>query len=132
MAQVQKIITTADITDEDRSAFSDMHKDIYGFRPRYTPNDQELADFLNNYPKLFEEQAEREEAVLQQHRDRTGIQFSNWSDYYDYLDGKETAEWEARKKELAKQAAHKAELANPKSPRMAIEFWDHGQENLIT
>ena len=125
------IITAADITDDDRNSWSDMYKEVNNFRPRFTPTDQELADFLNAYPRLMEIQAEEEEAALQRLRDTTGIQFKNWMSYYDYVEGKEVAEWEARKKELAKQAAIKAELADPKSPRMAIEFWDHGQEALL-
>lgn len=135
MTQTQQAvitITAADITADDRQNFSDMFKDIYGFRPRYTPTDQELSEFLNSYPKLFEEQSEQEAARLQYLREETGIQFPNWMAYYDYLDGKESAEWAARKIELAKEAAHKKELATPRSPRMAIEFWDYGQEDLIT
>jgi hypothetical protein len=125
------IITAADITDDDRHNFSDMFKECNNFRPRYTPTDQEIADLINAYPRLMEIQAEEEEARLQQLREETGIQFKNWMSYYDYLEGKEVAEWEARKKELAELAAIKAELADPKSPRVAIEFWDHGEEAVI-
>ena len=126
-----KLVTVADITDDDRHNYSDMYKDAYGFRPRYTPTDEDVVYLLNAWDSIMADQREQEEAHLQYLREEHGINFKTMMEYYIWSEEKDHKDWEIRQAQKLEEAEHKVKLADPHSPIMAIELWDHGDEHFL-
>ena len=130
-AAERKLVTIVDITDEDRHNYSDMHKDAYGYRPRYPPTDDDIVYLLNAWDSIMDVQHEEAKARLEYLREEHGIQFETEMDYYIWREKKDQKEWEQRQVEKVEATALKAKLSDPSSPVMAIELWDYGDEHLL-
>jgi hypothetical protein len=122
MSNMNTPITAADVTDADLFAYSDMFKDCYGFRPRYTPTKQDYADLANRYDEVMAEQEAEERAWLDHAEYEAGRKFANMMEYYDYKD----AEGERHYLERLAAKLEAAAVAKP-GIKQVIDRWEHGE-----
>ena len=116
----------------DASMFSDMFKDVHGFRPRFAPTQADIDRLSASYDTLIAEQEEQDRDFLRAESHRTGVQFETMSDYYNYREEQDRLRWQAAqaewKAEQDAKAAALAERALLSRPGIAatIFAWEHG------
>jgi len=120
MTQVQ--ITAADVTDADLALFSDMYKECYNVRPRFTPTKQDYADLANRYDEIQKQNDAEERAWLDYEETQAGRTFANVMEYYNWYE----VQQELKHQEKLAAKAEAAELAKPGIKNL-IDRWDHGE-----
>ncbi len=124
-----KIITATEIA-ANRSdwldGWSDLFKGLHGVRPRWTPSNEELAQFYNTYDEEFELHQKEEQRQLDSLSEQHGIEFKTWSKYYDHLDTLEAVRWAREQAEYeAEVKANKVRLRRLRAA-IAEENWEFG------
>lgn len=122
-----RTLTLADMATQDfQESYSDLFKGLHGFRPRGLMDPATMLRFFDTYEDSFAEHEAEEARQLQYVSDRDGIQYRNWSHFYDE---KERVAQEAYEREEAVRQAERAEKAEMNrrfSPLPIIEDWLYG------
>lgn len=122
----QVVYTLEDMLSEDmKDAYSELHKDLYSFRP-FNFNPEAMLTFFEQYDAVFESQQAESAAELKSLGDRDGIEYRNWSHYYDEKERKSYEDYERQAAEEATRKAEQVEFSRRGSPMPAIEAWMHG------
>lgn len=124
---VTRTLALADMATQDfQEAYSDLYKGINGFRPR-GHSVEAMLHFFDTYEAQFEESEEDDRRALKARSERDGIEYRNWSHYYDE---KERRDYEAyERQQAARQAVldERAEMYRRFSPLPVIEDWLYGR-----
>jgi len=122
----ERTLTEADmLTPDFQDSYSDLHKGLHGFRPRYSTPEQMLR-FFGDYEEAMEAHLAQEAAELIRLSERDGIAYRNWFHYYDEQERRDYEDYERQRIEREKQQARKAEMMRRGSPLPVIEDWDYG------
>lgn len=124
---ITRTLTLADMATSDfQDSFSDLYKNIHGFRPRGFSLESMLHFFDNYETELAEVEAE-EARALKARSDRDGVKYRSWSHYYDVKEARDHAEWERENAARQAKLAERAEMYRRFSPLPVVEDWLYGR-----
>jgi hypothetical protein len=123
----ERTLTVEDMkTPAFQDAYSDLYKELNGFRPRCTTSPEQMLRFFDSYEDEFEAQAEQEREALARASERDGIQYRDWSHYYDCKEQRDFEEWRREDEARKAREAVKMEMRRRFSPLPVIEDWMYG------
>lgn len=122
-----RTLTLADMATSDfQESYSDLYKGLNGFRPR-GHDAATMLRFFDNYEAEFEAAQAEEARALAHVSKRDGVEYRNWSHYYDVKEALEHAEWERENAARQAKLAKRAEMYRRFSPLPVVEDWLYGR-----
>lgn len=122
----ERTLTLEDMKTPDfQDSYSDLYKGINGFRPRgHSP--EVMLHFFDTYEESLAQHVAEEAAELARLSAMDGIQYRNWSHYYDEKERKDYEAWERAHAERQEALDYRAAFNARFSSLPAIEAWEHG------
>jgi hypothetical protein len=118
---MSKMMTVADVTDADLELFSDMYKECYDMRPRFTPTKEDFVDLANRYDDIQADRLEEDRLLLERASAELGYNVDSLQAYYD-------ARQAQAERAFAERLVARLEAAAIVKPgiKQVIDRWEHG------
>jgi len=125
----ERTLTLEDMkTPVFQDSYSDLFKGLHGFRPRgeYLCSPEVMLNFFDSYDQAMADYAAEEAAELARYSAEDGIEYRNWSHYYDEKERRDYEAWERAQVERQEALDYRAAFNARGSALPAIEAWEYG------
>lgn len=120
-------LTVADmLTDEFRETYYDLYKGLNGIKPRWETSPEVMLHFFDTYEEQYAAEREREAAELAALSQQDGIEYRNWSHFYDEKERRDEEAYQREAEAKASKRDYLARVAARFSPLAAIREWEYG------